>query len=132
MVDFVYELTHHYRGPMEGIVAYLRQHAQAHEVVKIPYDDRTLMFYTQLTVERPSQFLRETTPEWIVLRRGWTPQAFLQSAYFHRIEATYDRIELDAPDVYWQNREDPGEHHFRTVTDAPRIVLYHRRSGSHG
>ncbi len=127
LVDLGYELTHAYTGPMEGIVAYLRAHANPGDRVKIPYDDRTVLFYTALTVERPSTFAEETYPEWIVLRRGWTPAAFFFGDYFRRIEATYDRIELDAPDVYWQNREDPGSHHFATVLNAPRVILYHQR-----
>ena len=123
----MYELTHRYQGPMEGVVSYLNEHGRRGQVVKIPYDDRTLMFYTELIIERPSRFLKETDPDWLILRRGWVPKAFLTSPYFHRIRATYERVELEAPDTYWQNREDPGEHRFRTVRDAPRVVLYRKR-----
>ena len=127
LADFSYELTHAYRGPMEGIVAYLREHGESGQTVKIPYDDRTLMFYTQMTVERPTQFLQESYPEWVVIRRDWIPGEFFRSDYVQRIEATYDRIDVDAPDILWQNREDPGSHHFRTVRDAPRVVIYRKR-----
>lgn len=127
LVDLAYELTHRYVGPMEGIVGHLRAHGRPGQLVKIPYDDRTLMFYTQLVVERPSEFLQETFPDWLIIRRGRIPEAFFSSAYFHRIEAAYERIELDAPDAYWQNREDPGEHHFWTMWEAPPVVLYRKR-----
>ncbi len=130
--DLVDELTHPYVGPMEGIVRYLRVHGRPEQAVKIPYDDRTIMFYTRLRVERPSRFLHEDYPEWVVIRRGWIPQGFFAGAYFRRIEALYDRIELPAPDTYWQNREDPGEHHFRTVGDAPRVVIYRKRDAGDG
>jgi hypothetical protein len=113
---------------MEGIVAYLREHADSDDTAKIPYDDRTLMFYTSLRVEQPARFLRESYPEWLIIRRDWIPSEFFQSDYFRRVEATYDRIELDAPDILWQNREDPGSHHFRTVEDAPRVVIYRKRA----
>ena len=126
LLEFAGELTHRYTGPMEGVVDYLRRHARPGEIVKIPYDDRTVMFYTGLTVESPSAFLQETYPEWIVIRRDWLPGAFFDSAYFQRIQARYERIELEAPDVLWQNREDPGSHHFRTVQGAPRVVMYRR------
>ncbi len=132
LADFAYELTHRYAGPMEGVVGYLRAHGKPGQVVKIPYDDRTVMFYTSMKVERPSEFLRETSPDWVVIRRDWIPASFFESAYFSRIRATYERIELDAPDASWQNREDPGEHHFRTVTDAPRVVVYRKREPAHG
>jgi hypothetical protein len=132
LVAFIGELTHTYRGPMEGIVEYLHAHARPNERAKIPYDDRTLMFYTELTVERPSRFLQESYPDWIIIRRDWIPPSFFESAYFRRVEATYDRIELVAPDIQWQNREDPGSHHFRTVRDAPRVTLYQKRYGTRG
>jgi hypothetical protein len=125
--DFAYELTHRYTGPMEGIVRYLHDQGQADQVVKVPYDDRTLMFYTTMRVEGSSRFLQESYPDWVVIRRDWVPAGFFDSEYFRRIEATYDRIELDAPDILWQNREDPGSHHFRTVHDAPRVVIYRKR-----
>src|SRR3989338_1541923 len=73
LTDFVYELTHAYRGPMEGVVDYLREHAKQGDVAKIPYDDRTLMFYTAVTLERPFHFSDETYPEWIIIRRDWIP-----------------------------------------------------------
>ncbi|MBI3319469.1 MAG: glycosyltransferase family 39 protein [Candidatus Omnitrophica bacterium] len=130
LVDLAYELTHRYVGPMEGIVGYLREHGRPGQVVKIPYDDRTVMFYTQMVVERPSEFLQETSPDWLVIRRGRIPEAFFSSAYFHRIETTYERIELDAPDAYWQNREEPGEHHFWTMWEAPPVVLYRKRDAT--
>ncbi len=131
MLDVIDELTHRYEGPMEGVVRYLRAHGKPDELVKIPYDDRTVMFYTDLRVERPSDFLRETDPDWVVLRRPWIPASFFESPSFRRIEAHYERIELDAPDILWQNREDPGSHHFRTVRGAPRVVLYHKRDLGH-
>jgi hypothetical protein len=133
LVEFLGELTHDYTGPMEGVVQYLNTHARPGDVAKIPYDDRTMMFYTTVTVERPSRFLQESFPEWVIIRRDWIPTAFFTSEYFRQIEATYDRIELDAPDVVWQNREDPGSHHFRTVPDAPRVIIYRRREAiAHG
>ncbi|MBI4342122.1 MAG: glycosyltransferase family 39 protein, partial [Candidatus Omnitrophica bacterium] len=130
LADFAYELTHRYVGPVEGIVACLRARGRREESVKIPYDDRSLMFYTTLRIEPRSDFLRQTEPDWLIPRRGWTPARFLRSAYFRRIEAAYERIELDAPDIYWQNREDPGLHHFRTAAWAPRVVVYRKRSSA--
>ena len=127
LVPFVHELTHRYTGPMDGVVRYLQRHARPDEVVKIPYDDRTLIFYTDLSVERPSAFLRESDPDWVVLRRDWIPEEFFSGAYYQRIQASYDRIELDAPDVRWQNREDPGSHQYRTVQGAPPVVIYRKR-----
>ena len=132
LTDLVYELTHEYRGPMDGVIGYLRGHARPGETAKIPYDDRTLVFYTGLAVERPSQFQQESYPDWVIIRRDWIPGEFFTSGYFKRIEAAYDRIELDAPDLLWQNREDPGSHHFRTVQNASPVVIYRKRNVYHG
>ena len=132
LVAFVGELTHTYRGPMDGVVNYLQAHARPNERAKIPYDDRTLMFYTELAVERPSAFFEETYPEWVILRRPWMPREFYESDYFRTIQASYDRIELDVPDLLWQNREDPGSHQFRTVEGGPRVVIYRKREARHG
>ena len=131
MLDLLAELTHPYTGPMEGVVRYLRAHAQPEDRVKIPYDDRTLMFYTPLRVEPPSEFSRETDAQWVVIRRDWIAPEFFQSPYFHRLDTTYERIELAAPDLRWQNRESPGDHHFRTVQDAPRVIVYHQPALTH-
>jgi hypothetical protein len=130
LMSFIDELSHRYTGPMDGVVGYLQQHARPEQMVKIPYDDRTLLFYTEVKVEPPSQFLQESDPDWVVLRRDWIPEEFFTSAYYRRIQATYDRIELDAPDVRWQNREDPGSHHFRTVQGAPAVIIYRKREGA--
>ncbi len=127
LVDLGFELTHDFIGPMEGVVRHLEAHARPGDVVKIPYDDRTVIFYTDLTVERPSQFMQPTDAEWIVIRRGWTPARFFHTRYFKRIEQGYERVDLDAPDTFWQNREDPGTHHFRTAEWAPRLVIFRKR-----
>lgn len=132
LVDLVYELTHQYVGPMDGVVSYLQAHAQPGQTVKIPFDERTLIFYTPLSVEPLSTFQDESFPDWIVIRRNWLPKRFFTSAYFKRIEERYNRIELDAPDLYWQNRENPGDHRFRTALDAPRVLIYRKRSGPAG
>ncbi len=129
LLDLAEELTHPYIGPMEGVVGYLRAHGRPGQVVKIPYDDRTLIFYTDLTIQRPSEFLRETYPDWVVIRRGWTPAHFFKSAQYRRLEATYERIDLDAPDAFWQNREDPGLHHFRRAWWPPPVLMFRKRVG---
>ncbi len=77
-------------------------------------------------------FLQETYPDWIIIRRNRIPMEFFTGRYFYRIQATYDRIELDSPDAYWQNREDPGEHHFKTPSFAPPMVMYRKRAVRHG
>lgn len=128
------ELTSAYRGPMDGLIEILSQRARPGQTIKIPYGDPAVIFYTDLVLEpivRPEDFLRETTPDWVVIRRDWIPAEFFQSRYHQTLLETYRRHELDVPDIPWQNRPDPGYHRFRTDRGAPRVVVYEKiRSGA--
>ena len=130
LAKYLYELTHEYRGPLEGIIETLRQQARPGDTVKIPYDDHGIIFYTGLRVEDLNHFTAETYPDWIIPREGWVVSEFFASPYWQDVQRRYDRLEIDAPDVIWQNRPDPGYHRFRTATHAPRVVMYHRRNSS--
>lgn len=124
------ELTHQYRGPMDGVVELLAREGKSGQTVKIPYEDHTLLFYTPwLQVEpivHPEDFARETFPDWIILRRDWLPGGFLESDYFRRIQTGYREIVLDAPDIPWQNRPDPGYHRFRSDRSAPLVRVFRK------
>ncbi len=128
--EFLGELTHRYRGPMDGVVELLKNQAKPGQTVKIPYEEHTLLFYTpRLRIEpmfRTEDFARETFPDWIILRRDWLPAGFLESAYFRRIQTGYREILLDAPDIPWQNRPDPGYHRFRSDRSAPPVRVFQK------
>lgn len=128
-LELLGELTHAYRGPMDGVVELLNREGKPGQSVKIPYGEYTLFLYTPLRVEsfaRREEFAQETTPDWIVLRRDWLPGGFLESDYFHRIQASYREILLDVPDIPWQNRPDPGYHRFRTDSSAPPVRVFRK------
>ncbi len=128
--EFIGELTHTYRGPIDGIVELLLREGKPGQTVKIPTEDHPILFYTSLKVEplaRLEDFQRETYPDWIVILRHWVPDAFFESDYYRRIEARYRRIVLDAPDLPWQNRPDPGYHRFRTDSSASPVVVFSKR-----
>lgn len=127
LAEYGYELTHRYRGPLDGIIETLRRRAAPGDTVKIPYGDHAVIFYTGLAVEDLNRFMVPTTPTWIIPRRGWVPEEFLQTAYGQLILQQYDPVRTDAPDLPWENRPDPGGHQFRTVTGGPTVVLYRRR-----
>ena len=138
LTDFFYELGHDYHGPNEAIVQYLNTHAKPGEQVKTPYDERVIIFYTRLAVEPPNAigpsnpFARETYPKWLVPRAGRLRQDFWQTPYGRRIRREYEEIPLAAVDLLWDNLPDPNEHHFRTVTDGPEVVIYRKRSNFPG
>ncbi len=130
LLEFLGELSHPYRGPMDGVVELLLNQAQAGQTLKIPYEDHPILFYTRLKVEpvvRMEDFGRPTYPDWIVLRRDWLPEGFFESPYYQKIQADYESLILDAPDIPWQNRPDPGFHRFRTDRKAPPVVVFKRR-----
>ncbi len=126
LLEMAGELTHTYRGPMDGVIEILSQRAKPGQTIKIPYGDPTVLFYTDLVLEpivRPEDFLRETYPDWVVLRRDWIPGEFFGSRYHQNLLETYRKHELDAPDIPWQNRPDPGYHRFRTDREAAPLVV---------
>lgn len=130
MLNFLYEITHDYDGPNEGIVLYLREHAKPTDTVKLRYEDAPVMFYTGLKVDNRWYLEEETYPEWIIPRRPWAEGGFWESQYHADIQKRYERIELDYPDIQWENREDPGWHQFRTVRNAPKVIIYRRHDRS--
>lgn len=130
--NYLYEITHDYDGPNEGIVLYLKKHAQKTDTVKLRYEDAPVMFYTGLKVDNRWYTEEETYPEWIIPRRPWAEEGFWTSEYYAKIQKQYERIEIPYPDIQWENREDMGEHHFRTVQEAPKVLLFRRREDPGG
>ena len=127
MVEYIGEITHDYDGPVEGIVKYLKARARPGDTVKINYGDLPVMFYTDLKVDNRTFTEHQSYPEWIVYRHDWVTPAFFETDYGKKVLTRYERIVLDYPDISWHNRPDPSEHKFRTVTNAPRLVIYKRK-----
>jgi len=124
--DYLYEITHDYDGPMEGVVKYLKKNSIPGEAIKThSFNANPLFFYTGLAVD--TDFSVETYPEWIFLRDYWTEESFYDTAYFREIERRYEKVELDYPDIWWENRPDDLAHHyFRTAPAKRKISIYRR------
>jgi 4-amino-4-deoxy-L-arabinose transferase-like glycosyltransferase len=136
---FVYELTHDYHGPVAGMVRYLQRHARPGETVAVPYEDLPVAFYTDLRVVGAlsgADLTPARTAEWIVLRREAVcekDQAMAEDLRRNVDWTRYEPIELSSPDTRFDNREaipdpivDRFGHPFRTVDDAPRLVIFRR------
>jgi hypothetical protein len=138
---FVFELTHDYHGPVEGMVRYLQREGRPGETVAVTYEDLPLAFYTDLRVVgglTGADLTPGHTAEWIVLRQhlvGAADRAVADDLRLNVAWKDYQRIELDAPDTLFDNREAlsdsivvrPAEGHpFRTVSAAPRLVIFRR------
>ncbi|MFQ5952857.1 MAG: glycosyltransferase family 39 protein [Candidatus Omnitrophota bacterium] len=122
---YLYEITHDYNGPIEGIVKFLEKNARSGDTVKIIYGDLPVMFYSGLTVDNSQVYDDQHMPEWIVFRRGWHEK--LDNKYYTKVSQIYKKHVLNYPDIKWENR--PGDltyHRFATDTEAPGVVIFER------
>jgi hypothetical protein len=123
---YLQELTGSYEGPNEGLVAYLEQHAQPEDSLAVNYEDLPLMFYTDLQVVGGlgvHDLDADSRPDWIVDRQHGPYRDLLAEML---ASGSYERIVLPYPDIRWENRPGPTEHHYQTVEDADPVVLYRR------
>jgi 4-amino-4-deoxy-L-arabinose transferase-like glycosyltransferase len=131
--DYLHEITHDYDGPVEGIVGFLNERASAGDTVAITYGDLPLKFYTDLRVigGLTGEDLSEADgADWIILRRHryTEEEKRVWEALVSRVSPeAYEAYTLDVPDLAWSNREDIRLHHFETVRNYPRVVIYGKR-----
>jgi 4-amino-4-deoxy-L-arabinose transferase-like glycosyltransferase len=119
-LNYLYEITHDYDGPNEGIVTYLRTHGNRDQFVITNYGQLPIIFYTGMRAIGFGQSLRTSgKADWIIIRKGRGDQEYLRS-----LSAQYQAITIDYPDIPWENRPDPSHHHYRTVVKAPRVVIH--------
>jgi len=93
-----------------------------------------LKFYTRMRVVGGITG-EDLTPalkaKWVIYRHETlTKRDYLVAEYLqhHLREQDFRRIKLDYPDVAFDNREDPVEHRFTTVKEAPPVVILRRVS----
>ncbi|NQT75359.1 MAG: glycosyltransferase family 39 protein [Candidatus Omnitrophica bacterium] len=142
LLEYIYEITHDYDGPIEGTVEFLRQHAKPGDRVKIAYGDASLIFYLpHLKIDNDHFFNKKDFPEWIVWRDYWINEyKSYHKDYAHQILSGYDEEyvreikkryiahEIPYPDIIWENRPDDLEYHkFRTVRGVRNVIIYERR-----
>ncbi|MFH0763542.1 MAG: glycosyltransferase family 39 protein [Candidatus Omnitrophota bacterium] len=144
VLDYIYEITHDYDGPAEGITMYLNANAKPGDTVKVAHMfDNPIIFYTDLKVDNMPPFDPSTGsgstmsfcrrvddgrfPEWIVVSGRWN-SGFYDSDFYLEVKKRYEEIVLPYPDIPWENRpDDMGYHKFKTDTGAPLVRIYKRR-----
>ena len=150
--DFLYELTHHYKGPVNGIVKFLKKYGKKGEMVLTNYESAAILFYTDLNLAyvisnnpefynlipsgRYDSVLEKKLPsyvytmekiDWIIPRSNYKDRLFKPERVLRKMEEKGYRIkkyELDYPDLPWSNRADIRYHKFRTVRDYQKVVVY--------
>lgn len=137
LYEYAYELTHEMRGPIRGIVEFLNNNADADDVVLITYGDLPLKFYTGLEVHggltgEDLSKLDLDRVRWIIARKhvvtmepgkDYSVHQFIENSFS---PDDFTQITLDVPDTPFENREDPGQHLFRTPQGVPPVTIFKR------
>jgi 4-amino-4-deoxy-L-arabinose transferase-like glycosyltransferase len=122
--DYFYEITHDYNGPEEGIALYLNEHGSPDDVVAASYGDMSLKFYTKMRIVgglTGEDLAPAKNARWVIIRKSDMGTRF-NDIDFNR----YRRIEINYPDIPWENREEPEEHLFRTNETEDKVAIYER------
>jgi hypothetical protein len=132
MKDFLYELTHDYDGPIEGIAKYLNANGNKDDIVAITYGDMPLKFYTNLRIVgglTGEDLSDAKKAQWVIIRKYVIRQGDNQVRNYLLKNVPlekYERITINYPDIRFENRENLSSHNFRTVTDEDKVVIYHK------
>jgi 4-amino-4-deoxy-L-arabinose transferase-like glycosyltransferase len=129
--DYIDEITHDYDGPIEGISKYLNENGNEDDVVLITYGDLPLKFYTNMRIVgglTGEDLSVAANPDWVIARKYLgSPYALPVVRHLGQIPiSNYERIVLNYPDITYENREDPAEHHFRTVINEDRVAVFRK------
>ncbi|MBN2020733.1 MAG: glycosyltransferase family 39 protein [Sedimentisphaerales bacterium] len=130
--EYIYEIAHDYNGPSEGISRYLNEHGRPDDIVAVTYGEMPLKFYTKMRVTggltgenlEPARNAR-----WVIIRRFtvFSRDAYVKDYLLKNIDlGGYRSIKIDYPDIPFENRENLGEHLFRTRTGVRNVVIYER------
>lgn len=132
--QYTKQLTHDYKGPMEGICQMLNKYAEPTDTVAIPYGDLPVKFYTDLKVIgglSGKDFKPAARADWIILRKHsiMDEDAAMKEYLVNNIDRSqYQQTRIPAPDLPYQNRETMAMHHYTTQTKAPRVRVLKRKA----
>lgn len=130
--DYLYEITHDYDGPIEGIVRYLNNYGKKDDVVAVTYGDLPTKFYTGMRIVgglTGEDLSLAKEADWVIMRKHTICEKdnAVRRYFIKNIpRENYEMITINYPDIPFENRESPYEHHYRTVQDENRVVIYKR------
>jgi hypothetical protein len=139
MGNYLFELAHPYRGPMEGLVAQMIASSRPGQRVLASYGDLVLMFYTGLEVRGgPSGRSLEGWPEpdWVVVRSFFrfvdrpelqADATRVQSWILDLPRAHYEDIPAPWTDHPWDDTPEPDLHWFRPPEGGAPMQVSRRR-----
>ena len=122
LADYLDELRHPFRGPIDAISEYLNAHKRPGDRFFMVFEEYPVAFHTGLAPQRfnPS----EQPPRWLIIRPLWPLQDENVVQWLNL--AKYRRTGFQAIDTPYQNREEPDLHGFRSATTGPSIVIAER------
>ncbi|MCE5341466.1 MAG: glycosyltransferase family 39 protein [Planctomycetaceae bacterium] len=129
---YIYEITHDFDGPMEGICKYLNEHGEPNDTVAIDYGDMPVKFYTKMRVVgglTGENLEPAKNAKWVILRKysNCSKDIEVKRYLIQNINfVNYRRVVIDYPDTMNENREYPGQHYFATQKYEDRVVIYER------
>lgn len=133
LADYYYELTHDFKGPIDGIVEHLHEHGDQGDVVLTTYGDMPIKFYTDMRVFgglTGEDLEGASEADWLIIRRHHVAPSKSRKVYdFIRNTidlSEYRRTTIDYPDTAFNNRPGPSVHKFRTAVGQKRVVIYRR------
>jgi hypothetical protein len=131
LADLVREFRDPPRGPVAAAIAFFGRHANPTDIVVTAYGELPLKFHTSVRVYggETGQLPKEEERATWIWPRHLKPYGTLRPSveWIERELARrkYERIEIDAIDRRWENREDPAEHIFTNPgPPGPRVEIY--------
>jgi hypothetical protein len=67
--------------------------------------------------------------DWVIVRKHLgSPMAARVYRYISEniLPDKYEQIALNYPDIQWENKEEPDKHHYRTVENEDRVVIFRK------
>lgn len=122
LVDYIGEITHRFRGPIEAIVEYLNEHKKAGERFYTVYGAYPIAYHTGLVPQPYNPF--SPPPHWFIPRE--TAHVLGDEIVEWLSRRPYREIVLNTYDTPYQNRPEPDLHRYRTAQEG-RLVRIGRR-----
>ena len=131
-LNYLYEITHRYRGPLDGIIEYVKKHGTKDDTFLMNHEDISFAFHTNM--RRINEIPLPEPPVWIILRKSSRIGATLKETVENRAEIrmredfykkyifdyiknnNYQKIILDYPAQYGNNVFDIQIHQFSFIS----------------
>lgn len=135
--NYWYEITHPYKGTMDVVVDFFRDHGKPGDICYIDREGAVLIFYSDLKLIRKEELSRTDKPDWIVLRQS-QPSLELDDRPFSHIRNLkhivrtnpYKKFTLTAPIWQINNSYEIQLHQFKTLSEKGKVHIYQLQNSS--